>query len=194
MGLASQMQNLGAKLYASFSASLGAASATAMLDAYGITPSTLDDVAMRRAMDLATDILYAAPALSYARAWPGKKYAYHFNEGNPWEGQFEGMSTHLLDAAFLFQNFNEKMGENGKYIARALAKGTIAFANGAEPWKSYDEVAGNVKVFGGLEMERMTRRNGWNDGRRDMLFRLAGVGKVNLDRLSVAWDEFLARN
>ncbi|KAL5404596.1 hypothetical protein PMIN03_009023 [Paraphaeosphaeria minitans] len=192
MGLGSHIRNLGSKLYTSFSASLGAASATSLLDAYGITPSTADDVVLQHTIDLATDVVYAAPALSYARAWPGERYMYHFNEGNPWEGQFKGMAIHMLDATFLFQNYNEKMEEFGKDVARALAKSFVAFANGIEPWDQFDQVARNVKVFGGAEVERTVGSNGWGDGRRNTLFRLAEEGKVNLDGLSVAWEEFLA--
>ncbi|KAL5371542.1 hypothetical protein DPSP01_014193 [Paraphaeosphaeria sporulosa] len=192
MGLASQKQNLGSKLYPYFSSSLGADSATAVLEAYGITSSISDDVALQRAIDLATDILYTAPTRDYACAWPGKKYVYHFNEGNPWEGQFKGMATHMLDAAFLFQNYDEKMGVPGRDVARALAKGFIAFANGNMPWHQFNGVTPNVKVFGGGEVERTVGRTGWDDDRRNTLFRLAEEGKVNLDRLSAAWDDFLA--
>ncbi|KAF2444556.1 carboxylesterase [Karstenula rhodostoma CBS 690.94] len=109
---------------------------TAILDAYGITPSISDDIALKHTINLATDILYATSALYYARAWPGKRYVYHFNEGNPWEGQFKGMATHMLDAACLFQNYNHETGEHGKDVAGTLANGFIAFTNGMEPWDS----------------------------------------------------------
>ncbi|KAJ4348577.1 uncharacterized protein N0V89_009955 [Didymosphaeria variabile] len=194
MGLGSRTQNLAADLYTSLSASLGAASAIAVLEAYGIRLSTSDDAALQATIDLATDIVYAAPALSLAQAWPGKTYAYHFNEGNPWEGQFKGMATHMLDAAFLFHNYNERMDKGVKDIARAFARAVVAFANGMVPWREFDEDHGSVKIFGGGEVDRMVGSNGWANGRRDTLFRLAEEGKVDLDGLSVAWDKFLAGN
>jgi hypothetical protein len=186
------MQNLAANLYTSFSAGVGAPSSAAVLEAYGITSSTADDVALQRVIDFATDIVYAAPALCCARAWPGTRYVYHFNEGNPWEGQFKGLATHMLDAALLFQNYNAKMGEKGKDVATALARRVLAFANGRVPWERFDETAGKAKVFGGAEVDGVVGRYGWGSGRRDTLFRLAEEGKVSLDGLSVAWDAFLA--
>ncbi|KAL1602608.1 hypothetical protein SLS60_006024 [Paraconiothyrium brasiliense] len=191
MGLASRVQNLAPTLYTSFSASLGAATATAVLEAYGIGPNTSDDVALQSTIYLATDIVYAAPALSFARAWSGKTYAYHFNEGNPWDGQFKGMATHMLDAAFLFQNYNERMNKGAKVVAQEFARAFLAFVNGIGPWKDFEEDE-NVKAFGGGEVDHMVRSNEWGNGRRDMLFRLAEEGKVDLYVLSVAWDEFLA--
>jgi carboxylesterase type B len=192
MGLGAQMQNLASNLYTSFSTSVGATSAAAVMEAYGITHGTSDDVALQRVIDLATDLVYAAPALCCARAWPGSRYVYHFNEGNPWEGQFRGLATHMLDAAFLFQNYNGKMEEKEKDVATAMAKEFLAFANGTVPWERFDETARNVKVFGGVEVDRVVGRDGRGNGRRDTLFRLAEEGKVSLDELSVAWDDFLA--
>ncbi|KAJ4291030.1 hypothetical protein N0V90_010227 [Kalmusia sp. IMI 367209] len=194
MGLANRAVNLASGLYTSFTSSLGDPPATAILEAYGITPNMPDDVAMQAAIALATDITYYAPALSFARSWPGKTYYYHFNEPNPWEGTSKGCSTHMLDAAFLFQNFNEKMGQKEREISNALAKGFIAFANGIKPWDEFDAEKGNVKAFGpsGKQIESMVRNNGWGEGRRNTLFRLEKEEKVDLDAVSVAWDSFVA--
>lgn len=191
MGLAARSQDLANHIYTSFSATLGVEVATAVLEAYGITPATPGAVAMNSVVSLATDIAYAAPTLSFARAWPGKRYVYHFDQGNPWEGQFKGMATHMLDAAFLFQQYNDSMGEKERSVARALGKGFIAFANGSAPWEEFDGKDGSVKIFGEDETERVVVNNGWADGRRDTLFGFAKEGVIELDQLSEAWNLFL---
>lgn len=192
MGLSNRTKDLGYVLDQSLSSSLGAESANAILEAYGIARDTPDNVALERTIRLATDILYACPTLSYARAWSGKRYVYQFNQDNPWEGQFQGLATHMLDAAFLFQNYNEKMGSQGKAVARTLAKGFVAFANGVAPWDQFEEADEAVKVFGGTEVERVVQSKEPDMGRSNRLFELAKAGKVSLDTLSSAWDEFLA--
>lgn len=103
MGLSQRKAGIANALTASLHANLSTLAAQSLLRAYNITASTEDDDALKRAMELATDIAYVAPALAYARSFPGKSYYYQFNEPNPWDGLFKGQSTHMLDAAFLFQ-------------------------------------------------------------------------------------------
>lgn len=168
--------------------------AEAVLKAYGIEPLTSDDIAFNTLVDFGTDIAYYMPALTFAQSWPGNKHYYHFNEPNPWHGPFEGYSTHMLDSAFLFQNYNDQLSSEAQGVAIALAQGFIKYANGAAPWQEYDENGGNVKRFGpsGTSISSMVERNGWGSERRDVLFRLKKEGKVNLDELGAAWDKFLA--
>ncbi|KAF2685791.1 carboxylesteras-like protein [Lentithecium fluviatile CBS 122367] len=194
MGLAERKPGIASALHASFAKILGASLSEAVLQAYGITSTTGDDAAMQSIIDLATDIAYYAPALSFARSWPGKTYYYQFNEPNPWDGVFKGSSTHMLDAAFLFRNFEEKMGERERGVGLALAKDFIKFANEVKPWDEYDVAKGNVKVFGPSKERTsdVVEDNGWGHGRRDALFRLQEAGKVDLDALSGAWDSFVA--
>ncbi|KAF2176408.1 alpha/beta-hydrolase [Zopfia rhizophila CBS 207.26] len=164
-----------------------------VLQAYNITPATSDDTAMQAILAFATDIAYYCPAIAYAQFWPGKTYYYQFNEPNPWDGPFKGSSTHMLDAAFLFQNYNEKLSVEAREVAVSLARDFIKFANGIAPWGYYDGDTGSVKTFGpgGTSVSGFVERNGWGNSRRDTLFRLKEEGKADLDELSLAWDKFL---
>jgi carboxylesterase type B len=185
MGLAERKDGIASALHMSLTNSLDKAVAGAVLEAYNISPTTADDEAMKSILKLATDIAYCAPALAYARSFPGKTYYYQFDEPNLWNGVFKGYATHGLDLVFLLQNFSEKLGEREKHFGKHFAKGFVSFAHGLEPWKGFEGKDGEVKTFGtgntasGLE------------GRRDVLFRLQKEGKVNLDSLSVAWDIFV---
>jgi hypothetical protein len=193
VGLAQRKVGIAAALTTSLRVNLPVSAAEAVLSAYGISSTTEDDEAMKRIIDLVTDIAYVAPALAYARSFPGKAYYYHFNELNPWDGMFKGCSTHMLDAAFLFQNCNEHMPAGAQEVAKGLATDFVKFAHGMQPWKQLKKGAGNVRTYGPSEKNSvgMAGNNGWGNGRRDVLWKLSEDGKVDLDQLSVAWDMFI---
>jgi hypothetical protein len=194
MGLAQRKFGIASALRASLSANLTTSAADFLLHAYKIHPTIEDDEAMKLIIDLATDIAYVAPALAYARSFSGKAYYYHFNEPNPWDGVFKGCSTHMLDAAFLFQNFNEHMSPEVQEVARDLAIDFVKFANGIKPWVAFDEGEGQARTYGPSDKQPsgIAKNNGWDNGRRDILWKLSEEGKVDLDSLSMAWDLFIA--
>ncbi|KAF2707444.1 alpha/beta-hydrolase [Pleomassaria siparia CBS 279.74] len=168
--------------------------AEAILKAYDITTSNSDDTALKNILAFANDIAYYAPAQAFARSWPGNAYYYHFDEPNPWDGAFKGYATHLLDAAFLFQGYNEKMSPETREVAISLAKDFVKFANGEVPWRQFDKEKGGLKRFGPSETVASTyvEGNSWGEGRRDTLFKLKKEGVIDLDELSKAWDAFIA--
>lgn len=177
MGLSSLLPNIAAAIAASFSRSLSEPVAQAVLTAYSISSSTPDDEAMDSIINLATDIAYRFPAEYFARAFRGRSWTYAFTEENPWEGMFKGKSTHMLDAAFLFQNFNEHLDGEAKGTAAKLAEDFVMFANG-KAGELWDE---GVKRVYGKEV-----------GKESKLQKLVEEGKVDLDDLSRAWGLFLA--
>jgi hypothetical protein len=193
MGLAQRKVGIASALEISLHGNLPAAAAKAVLQAYGISSATDDDEAMELVLDLATDIAYVAPAVAYARSF-SKAYYYQFNELNPWDGPLKGYSTHMLDAAFLFQNFNEHMSSEMQEVARGLAIDFLKFANGATPWVEYMEGKEEVRVYGPSDKIAMgiENDNGWGKGRRDLLWKLSEEGKIDLDEMSVAWHMFVA--
>lgn len=193
VGLAQRKVGIAAALTTSLTSNMPTSAAEAVLSAYGISSETGDDEAMKRIIDLVTDIAYVAPALAYARSFPGKSCYYHFNEPNPWDGPFKGCSTHMLDAAFLFQNCNEHMATGAQEVARSLATDFVKFAHGVQPWKQFERSEGNVRTYGpsGENVFGMTGSNGWGNGRRDVLWKLSEEGKIDLDQLSAAWDLFI---
>jgi carboxylesterase type B len=194
IGLAQRKAGIASALRSSLHANMSTSAADSLLQAYNIHLSANDDEAMKLIFDLATDIAYVAPALAYARSFPGKTYYYHFNEPNPWDGVFKGCSTHMLDIAFLFQNFNEHMSPEVQKVAIDLAIDFVKFANGVKPWAEFEKDEGQVRTYG-LSNEQtsgIVQNNGWGNGRRDILWKLSEEGKIDLDSLSTAWDLFIA--
>jgi carboxylesterase type B len=194
MGLAQRKHGIASALTSSLNEHLSADAARAILDAYDITPTNEDDEALQRIIDLATDIAYVAHALAYASAFPGRSHLYKFDELNPWDGPLKGWSTHLLDAAYLFQNFNENLSETAREVAKTLATDFVRFANGVEPWVEYTKEKGAYRVYGPSEkcVVGAAEGNRWRKGRRNMLWRLSASGKVDWDAVSVAWEMFVA--
>jgi hypothetical protein len=197
MGLAQRKAGIAEALSASLRNNLPEDAAAAVLDAYGLSITADDDTAMQHVIELATDIAYFMPALAYARSYPGKTYYYHFNEPNPWDGPFKGYSTHMLDAAFLFQTFNENMSSEARMVAKGMAADFVKFANSVKPWAEYrkgSEDAEKVRTYGPSDKKTlsMTINSGRGNGRRVVLLELSENGRVDLDQLSIAWDLFVA--
>lgn len=79
-----------------------------------------------------TDILFYAPSVAMAKRWE-RSYVCHFNEENPWEGIYTGQASHMLDIAYLWQNYNHKLTAPQQAVAKTLAENVIAFSAGQEP-------------------------------------------------------------
>ncbi|KAF2011780.1 carboxylesteras-like protein [Aaosphaeria arxii CBS 175.79] len=181
MGLAERRSGIAAAFCKSFSNSLGESAARAIFEGYGLSPSTSDEVAWTIVVLFASDIAYKLPAITFAQSFPGKAYLYRFEEPNPWDGLFKGYSTHMLDAAFLFQNFNDQLAHGARDTAFALAKDFVAFAHGAGPWPSTSDSLEPGKVYG----------QSGEDGQEDILLRLQREGRISLDDVNAAWEKFL---
>jgi carboxylesterase type B len=172
-------------------------SAEKLFQAYGITSDLPDDIAIRSIFTFATDIGFLAPAVSLARGWPGKAYVYHFNEPNPWDGEWKGDATHVLDVAFLFQNFNEFLPPAQKDVALIFARDYIRFVNGGTPWPTFESGNQGAMVYG-PSLERssaafMSYAGGNPEescGRRSTIFKLGE--DIPFDELATAWGDFLA--
>ncbi|KAH7378730.1 para-nitrobenzyl esterase [Pyrenochaeta sp. MPI-SDFR-AT-0127] len=192
--LAERRAGIATALERSFSSNLSAAATDAILGAYSIDALKSDDEAMLSIISLATDIAYYIPAVSYARSFPGKTYYYNFNEPNPWDGAFKGFATHMLDAAYLFQNFKEHLSPESQDVGKRLAKDFISFANGRPPWQELTKEVGETRLYGSSSGVGVgsVEKFGWGNGRRDTLFRLSEEGVVDLNQLSIAWDLFMA--
>lgn len=167
------------------------AASESLLEAYDISPSTSDQEAVTSILKFATDIGFYASAICMAQSWPGRAHIYHFNEPNPWDGPHKGESNHILDVAFLFQNFNEKLSEAQKRTAELFGKHFISFVAGAEPFPPYAAKQGGAQVYGppAGRVGFITGLDTSAYGRRDAVWRL--TERVSLDELSAAWDNFL---
>ncbi|KAF2199968.1 alpha/beta-hydrolase [Delitschia confertaspora ATCC 74209] len=140
MGLEAQNPGIASKFIESIKKTLSShpEAATELLKLYDITPSTNDEEALLSILRFATDISFYAPSRAFAQGWPkteeNKFFMYHFNEGNPWDGRFKGEAGHILDVAFLFQNYNHLLNDQQKAVAKAYGEDFIEFVNGNDPW------------------------------------------------------------
>ena len=177
MGLSSRLPGIASAIHTSFSRNLSSPVAQAVLSEYKITPSTPDAEAMVSIIELGTDIAYRLPAQYYARAFKRRVFSYLFTEPNPWDGMFKGKSVHLMDAVFLFQNFDEHIPYQAKMTAKRVAEDFVTFAYGRP---------------GGTWAEGQTKIYGPDSSDVDRLETLRQEGAVDLDEVSVAWDLFVA--
>ncbi|KAL4865049.1 hypothetical protein BDV12DRAFT_200513 [Aspergillus spectabilis] len=83
----------------------------------------------------------------------GQAFIYQFNEPNTWDGPWKGHANHILDVAYLFQNFNEHLSEAQRAAAVQSAKNVIAFCNGNPPWAAFRWEVGDQysRVYGGRD-------------------------------------------
>lgn len=135
-------------------------------------------------LHFAHDVVQLAATRLIASRWPGPAYVYHFNEPNPWEGRFKGVASHLLDAAFLFQHYEEFLNEEQAASGRAFARHFIEFVNGEESFAPFSSGSGKVQVYGPGEprSRQVDAKDLAAAGRRDHVFKLAE--DVGLDRLT----------
>ena len=121
-----------------------------------------------------------------------KAYVFHFNEPNPWPGRYQGVATHILDAAFLFQNYNEFLDDAQQESTRAFGEDFIDFVVGKEPFPPYVAAEGGAMVYGpGEQKQKFVKSKKSEDyGRRSMICRIRAVvvsqsfdGRAMLDDL-----------
>ncbi|CZR65553.1 related to carboxylesterase [Phialocephala subalpina] len=97
-----------------------------VLQAYNIRSDISDDEAFLGILNFANDIAFHAPTLTFAKGWLGKKFAYYFDEPNPWDGPWKGgRATHVLDVAYIFQNYNEFLDDEQKVVAERFAESLL---------------------------------------------------------------------
>ncbi|CAK7235009.1 hypothetical protein SCUCBS95973_009125 [Sporothrix curviconia] len=106
-----------------------------LLDLYvlGTSGTSDDDEAFVNILRFATDIGYRASAHTLASTFHGQTYLLQFAEPNPWDGPFKGYTTHVLDVAFFFQNYNDFLSSSQIVTAENFADDVIRFANEDAP-------------------------------------------------------------
>ena len=167
-----------------------------LLSSYNITPTTGDDEATLSILRFATEISFYAPALAFAKGWPQTKqnkfFLYHFNEGNPWDGRFKGEAGHILDVAFLFQNFNEFLNDAQRAVAREYAEDFIKFVNGEDPWPPVEGNEIGARVYGPSSSGIASRYVGSGEprevGRHDRVLKLGE--KAGFDAILSVFEAF----
>ncbi|KAJ5611260.1 hypothetical protein N7510_007979 [Penicillium lagena] len=168
-----------------------------LLATYGIKEDTPDDDALPSVLNYINDIGFFAPVLTLARGWRGNAHIYYFNEGNPWNGQWKGQANHILDSAYLFQNFSEFMTPAQQAVGVSFAEDFFKFCHGIAPWPAVTagviDKAFSARVYGpsdhGLDAGVVHQPYGGESGRRNVLFDLAPG--VILDDLAKAFGIFM---
>ncbi|KAK2006318.1 carboxylesterase [Colletotrichum eremochloae] len=188
MSLLPKKAGIAARFIESISSSLSqhADAATQILQVYGISEATDDDEALIHILEFASDLGFRAPAELYAKSFHGDSYLLEFAERNPWDGPFKGHSTHVLDVAFLFQNYNEHLGDEQRQIAESFAADVIDFVCGEAPWTRLQDTAGRMIYQHGT---RTYKEDGASSGNYGRLLALGE--KIGLDSLLKAWETFL---
>ncbi|PYH42313.1 putative carboxylesterase [Aspergillus saccharolyticus JOP 1030-1] len=157
---------------------------------YGIRTDSDDDEAFLAILEFLNDVWMFAPTLVAAQGWKGRAFVYYFNEGNPWNGAWKGRAGHILDLAYLFQNFREFMSPAQQKVGRAIAEDFSKFCHGIKPWPAVadgDLEAGfTARVYGPSSAEppcqKISRPFGGKSQRRSTIFDLPAT--VSLDDLS----------
>ena len=208
IALAARADSLTQTLERCLSAALGPDSSptvSALLSAYGINTSATSNSpeVIKPVLDFGNDISFAQPARAFAQAWSSspvsdtKSFLYHFNVPNPWAGPWKGHATHILDIAFLFQNYNAFLSPGQRSCAQRFAKDVIAYVNGIKPWVPYGEGPTPAAMVYDAPINGEHDQSGflpngesqWT-GRRDLLHSIAG--ERNFDKLVDAWQMFMA--
>ncbi|KAH7061621.1 Alpha/Beta hydrolase protein [Paraphoma chrysanthemicola] len=163
-----------------------------LLSAYGITPTTNDDDALLSILRFASEISFYAPARAFAQGWPKRFYLYHFNEGIPWPGRFQGEAGHILDVVYLFQNYNELLNDAQKQVAKAYAEDFIKFVNGEDPWQPVQRGRMGARVYGpssgGISAKFVDSDDPKEVGRHERVLRLGEL--VGFDKLLATFQNF----
>ncbi|ORY05692.1 Alpha/Beta hydrolase protein [Clohesyomyces aquaticus] len=198
MGLDARNPGIAAKFVESVSKTLSSHpnAISKLLSSYNISESTNDDQAILSVLKFATDISFYAPARAFAKGWPKTKenkiFLYHFNEGIPWEGRFKGEAGHILDVAYLFQNFNDFLNDEQRAVARAYAEDFIEFVNGGDPWPPVEGGNLGARVYGpsggGVTAEYVASGNPEEIGRRTHVLELGEM--VGFDAILDVFQNF----
>ncbi|QPC72225.1 hypothetical protein HYE68_002977 [Fusarium pseudograminearum] len=106
-----------------------------------------DEETVTKIVQFATDLTFYATTKYHVSYWPTQSWMYYLNESNPWEGPYQGRSSHCLDTAYLFLNFSGVMNESQKKTAGEFARDVIEFTYGGSPWGEY-HASGDMKVYG----------------------------------------------
>lgn len=163
-----------------------------ILDFYGIREDSSDQDALLSITSFITDIMFYAPSVTMAQTWE-TSYICHFNEGNPWEGLYRGRASHMLDIAYLWQNYNHILTSPQEAVARRFAEHVVGFTAGQEAGPKF-KLGHEVTVYGPSSQGISSQASHMDDeeatSRRATFFKLAEEAG-GLDVLLEAASHFL---
>lgn len=169
-----------------------------LLAGYGIKSDLDDEEAFLRVLEVANDVGFYVPTNAFAETFAAKgaqkAYVYRFNEPNPWDGPWKGCANHILDIAFLFQNFSEYLDEQQRTAAEQFAEDVFKFCYGEAPWEAWKSDKRVAKVLGPNGKMEVTEDVPGKVGRRSILFDRAeeiGVEVQGMDKICDVFNAFL---
>ncbi|KAL4864391.1 hypothetical protein BDV12DRAFT_14371 [Aspergillus spectabilis] len=170
-----------------------------ILKSYGLADENSDDEdAYPAVLNFINDVLFFTPVLTFAQGWKGNAYVYYFNEGNPWEGPWKDRTNHILDLAYLFQNFREFLSPDQQAVATAFAEDFLKFCYEQAPWPAISKGS----VTSGFTARRygpsseataagtVTQAFGGQSQRRSNLYDFSD--KVPIDELAKVFNVFMS--
>ncbi|KAK5094642.1 hypothetical protein LTS08_008498 [Lithohypha guttulata] len=163
-----------------------------VLDTYDVKPISVLEEVNRSVLRFISDIGFYVPTISIADSWPtDRAFVYHFNERNPWAGPFKGFATHILDVAFLFQNYSELLSEEQRTSSEDMAKHVVTFVNGKNPFPPFKgKQNGGAHIYGPSgQAGFVVSGSAEAVGRDSRIWKLGN--QVGLDRLLEAFQNIL---
>lgn len=157
-----------------------------LLQIYGIRAELSDADARSRILDVLTGFGFYAPAVVYARAFEGKSYLLHFDEGNPFPGPMLDRCTHGLELVYILQNYNDYLSREQLRVGEEFASRILQFVSGKQPFMQYDS-KGTAFVLGDGKCEEVEMES--YDGRRKGLWNI--LDRVGGDKLTQVVFGFL---
>lgn len=192
LGLLARKAGIGAAFIASANKSLGdhPKALASLLHLYGLSSDSSDDDAdLIKVLSLISDIIFFLPAVNLAKQFPSDAFFLALDEPNPWDGPFKGHAAHILDIAFLLQNFNETLDQTQKASAIAFGMDIIAYVSGEKPWNAFNRgEQGDMMVY--ADGKRRVQKE--LEGQRQALLQLLESEKdLGLDGLARVATNFM---
>ncbi|KAF2462453.1 para-nitrobenzyl esterase [Lineolata rhizophorae] len=172
-----------------------------IISAYNINTDATDNspANIKPVLYFANDMAFFLTAHAFATAYAANPnataYYYHFNTPNPWDGAWKGESTHVLDCAYLFQNYNDKLSPADAALAKRFATDFISFAAGKKVWEPYSTAKRGSMVYkpAGETGEGCAKYvEGETEDKIDRKHVVLEIGQeIGFDKFADAWEAFL---
>lgn len=168
-----------------------------LLDHYYLSESAArmltDDEALFKILCFISDVAFLMPAIELSAKFPGDSFVFAFNEPNPWDGLFKGHASHVLDIAFLFQNYNDSLEQKQRASAVAFGTDVISFVSGESPWEAFNNGAHGIGVYADGGREYCEPAVPEKTGRSPFIFQLAKDEKgPGMGKLMQVFTDFMA--
>ncbi|VUC37792.1 unnamed protein product [Clonostachys rosea] len=168
-----------------------------LLDHYSLSESAAsaisDESVMMNILVFINDVAFLAPAVQLAARASCDSFFITFKEPNPWDGPFKGHSSHILDVAFIFQNYNDHLDDKQRNSAVQLGEDLIKFVSGSAPWKAFNRGEHGVTVYGNGGKVYTEPPKPEITGQSSFIFRLAkDENGPGLDKLMEVFANFMA--